>query len=155
MAENTTKDETEPVLEADAWAEIVERSQLVMQDFMSKHAQDAGSFNDSMRIGQTFLEATAKLMTDPVKLMEAQAGLWQSYMDLWQATARRMAGQDVEPVVAPADDDRRFRDESWSENAVFDYLKQSYLLTSNWLTSTFSDIEGLDKKTQQKLDFYT
>jgi polyhydroxyalkanoate synthase len=155
MAEDTTKDQTDPVLKADTWAEIVERSQRVMQDFMSRNAQDTGSLNDSMRIGQTFLEATAKLMTDPVKLMEAQAGLWQSYMDLWQATARRMAGQDVEPVVAPADDDRRFRDESWSENAVFDYLKQSYLLTSNWLMSTFSGIDGLDKKTQQKLDFYT
>jgi len=155
MAEDHTKDHAEPVLDADAWTEIVERSQRVMQEYMSRHAQDTGSFNDAMRMGQTFMEATAKLMSDPVRLMEAQASLWQSYMNLWQATARRMAGQDVEPVVTPAKDDRRFRDESWSENAVFDYLKQSYLLTSNWLTSTFADIEGLDKKTQHKLDFYT
>ena len=155
MAEDTTKDQAEPILEAETWAEIVERSQRVMQEYVNRHAQDTGSFNDAMRVGETFMEATAKLMTDPVRLMEAQAGLWQSYMDLWQATARRMAGQEVEPVVAPASDDRRFRDESWSENAVFDYLKQSYLLTSNWLTSTMSDIDGLDKKTQQKLDFYT
>ncbi len=155
MGEDTTKNDTEQVLDAETWTDIVERSQRVMQDYMNRHSQDTGSFDDAMRMGQTFMEAATKLMADPVRLMEAHAGLWQNYMDLWQATARRMAGQEVEPLVTPAKDDRRFRDESWSENAVFDYLKQSYLLTSNWLTSTMSDIDGLDKKTQQKLDFYT
>ena len=155
MTKQTTQDHTGPDLDPNQWAEIVEQSQRVMQEYMNRHATDSGAFSDAMRIGQTFMEATAKLMSDPSRLIEAQASLWQSYMDLWQATARRMAGEEVEPVVSPAKDDRRFRDEYWSDNAVFDYLKQSYLLTSNWLTSTLSDVEGLDKKTQHKLDFYT
>ncbi len=155
MNKQTTEETSGPDLDPNEWAKIVEQSQRVMQEYMSRQASDSGAFDDAMRIGQTFMEATARLMSDPARLFEAQASLWQSYMDLWQTTARRMAGEEVEPVVAPAKDDRRFRDEHWSDNAVFDYLKQSYLLTSNWLTSTLSDVEGLDKKTQHKLDFYT
>ena len=33
-------------------------------------------------------------------------------------------------MIAPAKDDRRFRHEQWSENAVFDFVKQSYLLSA-------------------------
>jgi len=50
---------------------------------------------------------------------------------------------------------RRFKDASWNENDIFDYIKQSYLLTSRWLQSTVTGVEGLDAKDAQKVDFYT
>jgi polyhydroxyalkanoate synthase len=61
----------------------------------------------------------------------------------------------VEPVAAPERGDKRFRDEAWADNGVFDLIKQSYLLTSQWLLQTVRDVEGLDDKTAQKVDFYT
>ena len=39
----------------------------------------------------------------------------------------------AEPVVEPAPDDRRFKDAAWTESALFDYIKQSYLLTARWM----------------------
>ena len=81
--------------------------------------------------------------------------LWQQYMRLWQVTAQRMMGQPVEPVVEPAKGDKRFSDPAWKDEVVFDYLKQSYLLTARWLQSTVKEVEGIDAKTAQKVEFYT
>ncbi len=41
---------------------------------------------------------------------------------------------------------RRFKHEAWNEELVFDYIKQSYLLTSRWVHSVVGDVEGLDPK---------
>jgi polyhydroxyalkanoate synthase len=98
---------------------------------------------------------TARMMADPAKLMQAQMNLWQDYLKLWQSTTRRMLGQETEPVIEPNKDDRRFKHEAWSENQVFDFVKQSYLLTARWMQSTVRSVEGLDDKTARKVDFYT
>ena len=66
-----------------------------------------------------------------------------------------MLGQETDPVIEPARDDRRFRDPAWDDDAVFSIIKQSYLLTSRWLTEMVNDVDGLEDKTRQKLDFYT
>ena len=42
-----------------------------------------------------------------------------------------------------------------AENLVFDYIKQSYLMTARWMQKTVYDVEGLEDKTAQKVDFYT
>jgi polyhydroxyalkanoate synthase len=95
------------------------------------------------------------MMANPAKMMEAQIALWQGYVDLWQATGQKMMGQSVDPVATPERDDRRFRGDDWEENVVFDYIKQSYLLSARWLQNTVTEVEGLDDKTAKKVDFYT
>src|SRR3546814_16407183 len=76
-------------------------------------------------------------------------------MNLWQATARRMMSETAVPVAEPAPGDRRFRDAAWQVNEVFDFIKQTYLLSARWLQSTVREVEGLDEKNAQKVDFYT
>ena len=55
----------------------------------------------------------------------------------------------------PAPDDRRFKDAAWQENELFDFIKQSYLLTARWMQQTVREVDGLDDKTAKKVDFYT
>ena len=38
---------------------------------------------------------------------------------------------------------------------MFDYLKQSYLLSAKWLQESVKSADDLDPKSAQKLDFYT
>ena len=95
------------------------------------------------------------MMTDPAKLMQAQLNLWQDYMMLWQNATQRMLGGAAEPMVKPEQGDRRFKDPAWDENQLFDFIKQSYLLTARWMQSTVKKVDGLDDKTSQKVDFYT
>src|SRR3546814_15375133 len=66
-----------------------------------------------------------------------------------------MLGQEADPVATPDKGDRRFKNPEWDENELFDFVKQSYLLTARWMQSTVKDVEGLDDKTAQKVDFYT
>ncbi len=155
MTSELTDDPDIPVITPEEWQDVAERSAKVMQEFIANQGKGPSAMDDMVRMSSTFMQAMGQLMTDPAKLMEAQASLWHSYFDLWQATARRMTGQDAAPVVQPAEGDKRFRDEAWSDDAVFDYMKQSYLLSANWMQGLMHDVEGLDPKTKQKLDFYT
>ena len=105
------------------------------------------------------MEMTAKLMANPARLMQAQIGFWQDYMTLWQNTARRMIGSaaaaPVPPVIQADPKDRRFKDEAWKENEIFDFIKQSYLLSARFVQDVVGQAEGMDRKTAQKVDFYS
>ena len=86
-----------------------------------------------------------QLLANPMALVETQAEFWQDYLTLWQRTTQRMLGFAAEPVIEPAKDDRRFRHEQWSENTVFDFIKQSYLLSARCLHGTVKGADGLDR----------
>jgi polyhydroxyalkanoate synthase len=155
MAETTDKTEGNGEF-TQAMADIAQRSQALVQDFLARQAEGGGlGHADPLNIGEAFFAMTQHLMQDPHKIVQAQFELWQDYMTLWQNTTRRLMGEDVEPVVTPHHDDRRFKDAAWEENNVFDFIKQSYLLTARWMQNTVSDIEGLDDQTAKKVDFYT
>ena len=146
----------DPAEMARAMAEIAERSQRLVAGFLERQQHDDGPANlDPLNIGGAFMEMTAQMMADPAKMVQAQIGLWQDYMKLWQSTTRRMLGEEAEPVIEPEPGDRRFKHADWDESYLFDYVKQSYLLTARWMQSTVHDVEGLDDKTAQKVDFYT
>lgn len=136
---------------------IGERSQRLISEFLEKQAVASKTPNnpDPLNIGHAFLDLTTRLMADPAKLMEAQWSLWQDYVALWQNTTKRFLGGDSTPsLIEPEKHDKRFKDDAWQQNEVFDYIKQSYLLTSRWITQVVDGVEGLDDKSAQKVDFY-
>lgn len=139
-----------------ALSSIAERSQRLIQEFIRRHPENAEPDTlDPLNIAGAFLEMTTRLMADPARLVEAQVSLWQDYVNLWQNTALRMMGEKAPPVVEPDKSDKRFRDEAWQDNELFDFIKQSYLLTARWIRSTVKDVEGLDEQSARKVDFYT
>jgi polyhydroxyalkanoate synthase subunit PhaC len=165
MAENKDSRLPDPVELSHSMAEIAERSQRLVAEFLQRQNPGDGAagggagigmgMGDPLNIGTAFFEMTARLMADPSKLVQAQISLWNDYMTLWQRTAQRFLGGEAEPVVEPPKGDRRFKDSAWNDNTLFDFIKQSYLLTARWMQSTVKDIEGLDDKTARKVDFYT
>ena len=137
-------------------AEIAERSQRLVAEFLTRQSGNGGiGMADPAAIGAAFFELTSRMMADPAKLVQAQMALWNDYLTLWQRTAERMMGKPAEPVIEAAPDDRRFRDREWSDNAVFDYIKQSYLLTARFIQGAVKETGGLDEHTGRKVDFYT
>jgi polyhydroxyalkanoate synthase len=137
--------------------EIAERSQKILSDFASRSSSlDAhAKSQDPLNLAPLVVELTTRFITNPSAIFQAQLSLWQNYIGLWQSTSKRMLGQATDALIEPARDDRRFRDPAWDDDAVFNVIKQSYLLTSRWLTETVHNIEDLDDKTRQKMDFYT
>jgi polyhydroxyalkanoate synthase len=108
---------------------------------------------DPATVGNAFLRLGGQMLADPQHLAEAQMKLWRDYLDLWRGAATGHTA--ATPAGAREKGDRRFKDSEWSENRVFDLLKQSYLITARWLQKTVSDVEGLDDDTRRKVDFYT
>ncbi len=137
-------------------AKIAAQSQKLITDFLEQQ-KDGMETNqiDPLNMGSAFLDFTNRLMADPSRLVEHQMSLWQDYMTLWQNTALRMMGEKPVPVIEPEPGDKRFRHTEWSENQVFDFLKQSYLLTSRWSHNMISSVDGMDTKEKKKVDFYT
>ncbi|MTJ83791.1 MAG: class I poly(R)-hydroxyalkanoic acid synthase [Telmatospirillum sp.] len=138
-------------------ADIAERSRRIVTEFLARQAS-AGSLEeacDPLHIGDAFLEMTARMMSDPARLVEAQMGLWNDYFQLWQTTTQRLLGHEAQPVAVPDAADRRFKDKLWDESEVFDFIKQSYLLTARWVQRVVQDVQGLDGHTARKVDFFT
>jgi polyhydroxyalkanoate synthase len=145
----------DPVLMGQRMAEIGERSQRLVSEFLSRQCGTGTPSADPLNIAGAFLDLTARLMSDPARLLQAQMNLWNDYLTLWSRTTQRLMGGEAEPVIAADKGDRRFRDAAWSENAIFDYIKQSYLLSARWLRATVNDVDGIGEKDAQKIDFYT
>ena len=141
----------------EAMGRIAEQSRRIMQAFIERQASGPREFNPLAPavVSKAYRALWRQMLADPRRLVEAQVALWRDYAKLWENTARRMAGEEVEPAVAPEPGDRRFRDEAWSGNPLYDHVKQSYLLASKFMLSTVRETEGLDAHTAHKVDFYT
>jgi polyhydroxyalkanoate synthase len=110
---------------------------------------------DPFHVGPALGEVMGRLAGQPDRLLRAQASLFGRYMELWRSTAMRAAGDSHAPVAMPARGDKRFADPEWSENAVFDAIKQSYLITSDWLNSLVSSVDGVDPLAKRRVEFFT
>ena len=110
---------------------------------------------DPFHVGPALGEVASKLAASPEKLMKAQTDLFERYMELWASTTKRMTGQADATAPTSAKPDKRFKDEAWSENPVFDAMKQSYLLTSGWLNGLVSSVEDVDPMTKRRVEFFT
>ncbi len=155
----------EPVGMRENLKDIAGRSQRVLAEYVSRETTKRGAFGqdtsaglgvlDPLNISKAFQDLVGSFLRDPTQLITAQIDLWQSHMQLWQNSARRLIGSDVDPLVEPSRRDKRFRHEDWRERFVFDFLKQSYLLTASWLHETVSSASGLDEENRRKVEFYT
>ena len=142
---------------AEQLAALAAQSQRMAARFLSgERGAGAGSNADPLNLAGAFGAMARSLANDPSPLVDAQMKWWDGYLRLWQQSAQRLQGEDpAEPVAEPAPDDRRFRDPAWTENWVFDHLKQSYLLTAACVQSAVADVQGLDEKDAAKLAFYS
>ena len=138
--------------------DIAERSRKVIEDFVARQTDPVevrDQFDNHSPLGGAFIDMLNHVISHPGELVQAQFDLWQDYVRLWQSTTQRMLGVDSQPVIVPDRADRRFRDAAWNDNALFDFIKQSYLLSSKYILQVAGRKDGLNDKTQQKLEFYT
>lgn len=149
--------EPDAALFAQNMAKAAETCQLALKAFMERQAKELPDRPyDPLNLNAAFGNLFAKMMQNPAQLAEKQMQLWQQYLALMQSATQRMMGEKQAPLVAPDPKDRRFKDAAWQESAVFDFLKQSYLLTAGWMRQMVHDsVSGMDGGTAHKLEFYT
>jgi polyhydroxyalkanoate synthase len=105
-------------------------------------------------IARTLSHIAEYWLKHPHRALEAQASLGKSYVDLCVSATKRMFGDPVEPVAKSDPKDRRFADSEWRSNTYFDFLKQAYLLASDWANRVVQDTKGVDAHMRQKAEFF-
>jgi polyhydroxyalkanoate synthase len=142
----------DPAELAKAWTRVVENGIAAMRAGAS--AAPSLAF-DPTAPARAMADFTRQLWSNPMAVLQASQAAASEWAELWSTAARRAAGQQVEPVIAPERGDRRFGDAAWSEDPVFDYLKQAYLLASRQATDLVAKTEGIDEDTRTRAEFFT
>lgn len=146
----------DPVAFANALAKAYDRAQPVIEDFIAKQSEQGKQINyDPMNVGETYKEFLESFWNNPEQFWELQIGYWQKSMELWQETTFKFMGENANNVIEPEKGDRRFKSDEWQESALFDFIKQSYLLTCEWMDKTVRSAQGLDDTKKEKLAFST
>jgi len=138
-------------------ARLIEESGRALAAYLKPREQghDSGELaGEVTEVVKTLGQVAEYWLADPQRAVELQNRLGKAYLDLWASTAKRLAGEDTAPIATPAKSDRRFADPEWTQNQFFDFLKQAYLLTTNWADKMVSDAAELDPHTRQKAEIY-
>lgn len=109
---------------------------------------------ETLYVSKIFMEALATLLADPNSLLEMQHHFFLEWVKLWRQTAERFIGIPA-TVMPSAEKDRRFRDAAWQQSAMYDFIKQSYLLNASWVQQTMHQAGKMDPKLAKTVDFYT
>ena len=137
--------------------QLMEDGARTFSGLVSQSARSQGPMSQTAEMSEaakSLAEIARVWMQQPQKLARAQGQLMNGYIDLWDHTIRRMFGEQVDPVVEPARDDKRFKDPDWSDNPYFDFWKQAYLLTANWAEDLLNQTDGLDEQERRKAAFH-
>ncbi len=141
---------------AKTYAEVAQRASKLITEHMKRQVQKgAAPPQDELGVAQAFMDMMAKMLANPYQLAQAQMNLVWDYFSLWQHSMLRFMGMQTPPVAMPAKGDKRFKDEQWEEHFLFDFIKQSYLITARHIHDTVSGVRGLDEHTQEKVNFFT
>jgi len=158
MADDDTQDDKtgNPFDWTQQFLDLTLRSQKAATQFWSQVLSDPKDLSvDPYNVADSYVEVIKNRIENPDKLMDAQLRFYQDSAALWQSTMRRMMGLEAEPVAEVPKDDRRFRAEEWSENPVFEHIKQAYVLGANYLETVLDPEDVLEDKEAEKLGFFT
>ena len=126
---------------------FTETNQKLLQDILKNL-----SIGHNLDAAEIYQKLTAA--HDPEKWIEINNRYYQKQLDLWISMLGRKPGEASQPVAQPDIHDRRFHSAEWKELPYFDYLKQYYLLTSQWLMELVESAK-LDDEAKKKLRFFT
>jgi len=142
-----------------------ETTQSMMKDWFQSMSDASQGFSKTINTANEALQESSKeggsgldnllaARIPPQKALEAQQELWAGYQALWMNTTEALLKNQQPTSRKNTIPDRRFKDPEWSENPIFNFLKESYLLNARWLMSMTSSIEGADADLAMKIDFY-
>jgi len=131
---------------AQNFAQITELSMKIWKATLSVQ-------NDEASPNKALTEIHDALWSSPEDLARASQEYWLAQQGLWLKTLVRWNG--AEPPEPDGRGGKRFAHKGWSENALFDYIKNAYLFTSDWMQQQVADADDLSDAERKKLAFYT
>ena len=156
MSAPETKASPDPAEIAKTYAEVAQRASSLIQDHIKRQMKKGVTApSDDLGIAKAFMDMSQQMLANPQQLVQAQLKLMQDYFSLWQHSMMRAMGMEGAPVAAPKKGDNRFKDPHWDEHFMFDFIKQSYLLTAGHIHESVGKVEGMEPVAKKKVDFFT
>src|SRR5258706_7464348 len=136
--------------------QVAERSSRILEKFAQKQTESlSAAMRDEMGIAKAYMDLYSKMAADPALIASASMNLWIDQIRLLQSSWMKLFGMPSQPVAEPAKGDYRFKDEDWSKNFLFDYIKQSYLIASRHIQQAVAQVEGMAPESEKKVAFFT
>jgi polyhydroxyalkanoate synthase len=137
--------------------EVAERSAKLLGEYATKDigSSVAAAAGDELGIAKAYMDLYARMLINPAALTAFSSNMMLDYMQLWQSSWMKMMGMQSAPVALPGKGDARFKDDDWSSNFLFDYMKQSYLIASRHIQHAVANVEGLSPESEKKVAFFT
>jgi len=152
------QDAATPAVDPNALARIyvdtAERAARVLSAFAQKQSE-AGGLRDELGLAQAYLDWYAHLLKDPYAMAAASINLTMDTLRLWQSTWMRLFGLAAPEIAEPAKGDQRFKDAQWQDDFLFDFIKQSYLITARHVQSAVAEVHDLPENSRKKVTFFT
>lgn len=147
----------DPIALTEALSETAANARDAMTAAVQRAASGAAEPQpyDAGAIARSFAEYGMSLAMRPDRVWAQGLKNAAEWTQLWATASRRAFGLDADPVIAPEKGDRRFKDPQWSENPVFDALKQSYLLAGRQTIEMTGLADQLDDTAKRRVDFFT
>ena len=149
-------------IELNDWAQNIDQlSQQMFGAVFEKHREMlTGGNADPFNLSGAYQDAMMSLWRNPAPAIEAQKKFFADSIKLWQSTTMQFLGgtaadETRDPVIEAEKGDNRWRDDDWSQNAIFNYIKQSYLLSARCIEDTVGGVEDLPEKDKKRLGFFT
>jgi polyhydroxyalkanoate synthase len=143
-----------PILEdMREWTALMARAQQMMLEYTAQQMSEAREILGKAPAAQTIWPGFGEL-ADPGQIAKAQVDLWSEGVALWQGILAGTPDKKKE-VEERANKDKRFAAPQWRDNALFDLLRQSYLLISERMLASVDTVPALDEKQRAQLRFAT
>ncbi|WP_342259604.1 class I poly(R)-hydroxyalkanoic acid synthase [Candidatus Tisiphia endosymbiont of Metellina segmentata] len=95
-----------------------------------------------------------QFIKNPEKFWQLNIQYVEKFQNLVINSVEKFVGKSTTPLFSPNSKDRRFKDLAWQDNAYFDFVKQFYLMSSEWLQDNIEQYE-LAPDLKQHLAFMT
>jgi len=136
--------------------QVAERSSRILGEFAQKQTEMLSSaMRDELGVAKAFMDLYARLAASPALVAQASLILWFEQLRLAQTAWLKLYGVEVAPVAQPAKGDWRFKDDEWSKNFLYDYIKQSYLISARHIQELVAKVKGLTPESERKVAFFT
>lgn len=118
------------------YLEISSEIAQMQMDKLSKTEAPSTPSTDPLNIMPTMAHFTGYFLAHPQETMELGMKFWADQIAIWNDASAKIAGGDAAKEAQALPDlpaeGRRFSHPEWSENAMLEYVKRSYLLTAQW-----------------------
>ncbi|MBN8828485.1 MAG: class I poly(R)-hydroxyalkanoic acid synthase [Sphingobacteriia bacterium] len=125
----------------------------IMSEFFGKLSVNNTSYYQTPY--NIFNQFWQDIYQNPDMLAERQQEWVNNHNYIIKNVLEKINGSNSNSLYESSNKDNRFQDPAWKKNAYFNYIKQVYLMTNEWVQKLIATNDNFDAQTKHKINFFT